>query len=162
MPTLAAGVPLLLLALAGAPLIAPAFVYCHLLARLERRRAAALLGAEFPTRAFPREGSVPVRALSWMSSRGSWLELLYALDRAAVRRLVGRALVFGAWGAALGLLSYPLWGWARRATTCSASATWAALVHVTLGAGALYAAPWLAPRRRRRAARDGPPVAGAG
>jgi len=62
-PTLAAGVPLLLLALAGAPLIAAAFVYCHLLARLERRRAAALLGAEFPTRAFPREGSVPVRAL---------------------------------------------------------------------------------------------------
>jgi len=111
-PTLAAGIPLLLLALAGAPLIAAAFVYCHLLARLERRRAAALLGAEFPTRAFPREGSVPVRALSWMSSRGSWLELLYALIALPFVGWLGGTLVFGAWGAALGLLSYPLWGWA--------------------------------------------------
>ena len=120
-PTLAAGVPLLLLALAGAPLIAVAFVYCHLLARLERRRAAALLGAEFPTRAFPREGSVPVRAVSWMSSRGSWLELLYALDRAAVRRLAGR----DARVRRLGRRDRPAQlsrcgAGRRRATTCSA------------------------------------------
>jgi signal transduction histidine kinase len=144
-PTLAAGVPLLLLALAGAPLIAAAFVYCHLLARLERRRAAALLGAEFPTRAFPREGSVPVRALSWMSSRGSWLELLYALIALPFVGWLGGTLVFGAWGAALGLLSYPLWGWATPGDDLfGLSYLWAVLVHVTLGAGALYAAPWLA------------------
>ena len=143
-PTLAAGVPLLLLALAGAPLIAAAFVYCHLLARLERRRAAALLGAEFPTRAFPREGSVPVRALSWMSSRGSWLELLYALIALPFVGWLGGTLVFGAWGAALGLLSYPLWGWATPGDDLfGLSYLWAVLVHVTLGAGALYAAPWL-------------------
>ena len=71
--SLAIGIPTLLLALAGAPLIALAFFSAHVLARIERRRAAALLGIEFPTRAFPREGSVPVRAVSWMSSRGAWM-----------------------------------------------------------------------------------------
>src|SRR6201989_19695 len=56
MPTLVVGIPLLIVALAGTPLIALAFVFCHLLAKSERRRAAALLGVEFPSRHLPRDG----------------------------------------------------------------------------------------------------------
>jgi len=40
MITLAVGVPMLIVALLGAPLIALAFVFCHVLARMERRRVA--------------------------------------------------------------------------------------------------------------------------
>src|SRR6476660_8857572 len=79
MPTLIVGLPLMIFALAGAPLVALSFVFCHVLAKAERRRAAALLGGEFPSRQLPRDGSLPSRTLRWMSSRGSWLELLYAL-----------------------------------------------------------------------------------
>ena len=39
LPTLVVGTGMLLMALVGAPLIALAFVFCHLLARVERRRA---------------------------------------------------------------------------------------------------------------------------
>src|SRR3954469_23826197 len=141
--TLLAGVPLLLLALAGAPLVVLAFVFCHGLARLERRRAAALLQVEFPTRALPREGSAPVRAVGWMSSRGSWLELCYALVALPFVGWVGGTLVFLAWGGALALLSYPLWGWAGEDVFGLAYAP-AAVLHVAVGAGVLYAAPWLA------------------
>ena len=142
--SLVAGVPLLLLALAGAPLIATAFFVAHLLARLERRRAAALLGTEFSTRAFPREGSVPVRAVAWVSSRGSWMELAYGLIALPIVGWIGGWLVFGAWGAAIGLLSFPLWGWATPGDDVfGLSFGFAAVLHVALGAGALYAAPWL-------------------
>lgn len=144
LPTLVVGVPTLLLALAGAPLIALAFAFCHLLARLERRRAAALLGIEFPTRAFPREGSVPMRAVAWVSSRGSWMELGYALVALPVVGWLGGWLVFGAWGAAIGLISYPLWGWATPGDDLlGLSFAPAAFLHVAVGGGALYAAPWL-------------------
>jgi len=146
-PMLAAGVPLLLLALAGAPLIALAFVFCHVLARAERRRASALLGVEFPSRTLPREGSIPARALRWMSSRGSWLELCYALVALPFVGWVGAGLVFTAWGAAVAFLTYPVWslpapgggdvlGWEIGYAP-------AAALHVVAGAGALYAAPWL-------------------
>ncbi|HEX6021586.1 MAG TPA: sensor domain-containing protein, partial [Solirubrobacter sp.] len=78
-PTLAVGLGLLLFALVGAPLIAAAFAFCHLLARAERRRVRALLGIDFPSRTLPRDGSVPRRAFKWMSSRGAWFELLYGV-----------------------------------------------------------------------------------
>ena len=56
--------------------------------------------------------------------------------------------MFFAWGAALALLSFPLWGWRRRRRRRSSAATSATsrprCVHVAGGAGALYAAPWLA------------------
>jgi signal transduction histidine kinase len=144
-PLLAMGVPMLMLALAGAPLIALAFVFCHVLARLERRRAGALLNVRFPSRTLPRDGSVPSRALRWMRSRGSWLELLYALLALPFVGWVGGALVFFCWGAALAFLTFPLWGWA----TVSGGEIFgmgfapSAVLHVATGAGALYAAPWL-------------------
>src|SRR4051794_37013865 len=145
MPTLVLGVPLLIVALAGTPLIALAFVFCHVLAKGERRRAAALLGIEFPSRHLPRDGALPSRALRWMSSRGSWLELCYALVALPFVGWLGGFLVFGAWGTALAFLTFPLWGWA----TASHGALFglgfffSALIHVIAGAGALYAAPWL-------------------
>src|SRR4051812_45594704 len=111
MPMLVFGLGSLVLALAGAPLVALVFVFCHLLARAERRRAAALLGVEFPSRTLPRDGSLPARALAWMRSRGSWLELCYAIVALPFVGWVGGALVFMAWGAALAFLTFPLWGW---------------------------------------------------
>src|SRR3954469_21849946 len=146
-PSLLAGVPLLIFALAGAPLIALAFVFCHLLARAERRRAGALLGVTFPNRTFPRDGSLPSRALRWMSSRGSWLELCYALVALPFVGWVGGFLVFLAWGAALALLTFPLWGWATAGggTMFGAGIGFApsAALHFAGGAAAGYAAPWL-------------------
>src|ERR1700750_161125 len=58
MPTLVVGFPLLIVALAGTPLIALAFIFCHLLARVERRRVGAMMGVEFPRRQIPRDGSI--------------------------------------------------------------------------------------------------------
>ncbi|MDA0184938.1 sensor histidine kinase [Solirubrobacter phytolaccae] len=142
--SLAVGIPTLLLALAGAPLVALAFFSAHVLARIERRRAAALLGIEFPTRAFPREGSVPVRAVAWVSSRGAWMEMLYGLVALPIVGALGGALVFWAWGAAIGLLSYPLWGWATPGDDVfGLPYVPAAFLHLVLGLAALGAAPWL-------------------
>jgi signal transduction histidine kinase len=147
-PMLAAGVPLLMLALAGAPLIALAFVFCHVLARFERRRIGALMGVQFPSRTLPRDGSAPSRALRWMRSRGSWLELCYALVALPFVGWVGGFLVFFAWGAAFAFLSFPLWGWATAGGGdffgMDLGYAPSSVLHVVTGAGALYAAPWLA------------------
>ncbi|HET6551097.1 MAG TPA: sensor histidine kinase [Solirubrobacter sp.] len=143
-PTLAAGVPLLIFALAGAPLIAFAFVVCHLLARVEQRRVGALLGVEFPSRMLPADGSWFSRGSRWMRSRGSWLELCYALVALPFVGWVGGALVFTAWGAALTFLTFPLWGWAAAGDSFGLPFVPAAVLNVAIGAGALYAAPWLA------------------
>jgi signal transduction histidine kinase len=144
-PTLLVGVPLLVVALAGTPLIALAFIFCHVLARVERRRAAALLGVEFPSRQLSRDGSLGARAVRWMSSRGSWLELCYALIALPFVGWIGGFLVFGAWGAALAFLSFPLWGWATadHGNLFGLGFFASALLHVIAGALALYAAPWL-------------------
>src|SRR4051812_43603155 len=145
--TLLIGVPMLVFALVGAPLIAFAFVFCHVLARAERRRAAALMGIDFPTRTLPRDGSAVARVTRWMASRGSWLELCYGLVALPFVGWFGGFLVFVAWGAALALISFPLWGWLPAAG--DELFGWhigfapSAVVHVAFGAGALYAAPWI-------------------
>ncbi len=145
--TLAVGVPMLIFALLGAPLIALAFVFCHVLARMERRRIAAVMGIEFPTRQLPREGSPAARATRWMRSRGSWLELCYGLVALPFVGWFGAFLVFLGWGAALALLTFPLWGWAPDGAGELFGAhigfAASAVIHVAFGAGALYAAPWL-------------------
>src|SRR3954451_24515608 len=68
LPALLVSLPLLLVALAGLPLLWLILGFCHALALAERRRAAALLGAAFPVRALPREGWLPGRMLAWMRS----------------------------------------------------------------------------------------------
>src|SRR4051812_20105934 len=145
--TLAVGVPMLIFALLGAPLIALAFVFCHVLARTERRRAAAVMGVEFPTRVLPREGSPVARASRWMRSRGSWLELCYGLIALPFVGWFGGFLVFLAWGAAASLLTFPLWGWAPAGGDelfgWDVGFAPSAAIHVAFGAGALYAAPWI-------------------
>ena len=87
LPTLLVGTALLVVALAGLPLIVLAFAFSHLLARLERRRVKAVFGIDFPTRHLPRDGNWLSRALRWLGSRGAWLELTLRARRAAVRRL---------------------------------------------------------------------------
>ena len=82
-----------------------------------------------------------------MRSRGAWLELCYGLVALPFVGWFGGFLVFFAWGAALALLTFPLWGWA--ADGGGELFGWdigfvpSAVVHVAFGAGALYAAPWL-------------------
>ncbi len=142
--TLVISVPLLILALVGLPGIWLALAFCHGLALGERRRAAALLGAQFPVRRFPVGGSMPSRTLLWMRSRGSWLELCYSVVALPIVGGFGALLVFNAWGAALALLSFPLWGWAVAGRTFGLGYAAAAPLHVALGVAALYAAPWLA------------------
>jgi signal transduction histidine kinase len=148
LPTLILGSALLVVALAGLPLIVGAFAFAHLLARLERRRVAAVFGIDFPTRHLPRDGNLLNRALRWLGSRGAWLELCYALVALPFVGWIGSALVFFAWGSALALLTFPLWGLLADGSGVifglDIGFAPSALVHVTGGAGALYAAPWLA------------------
>ncbi len=147
-PTLLAGTALLLLALVGAPLLAFVFAASHVLARAERRRVGALLGVDFPSRTLPRDGSVPRRALKWMSSRGAWLELIYAVVALPFVGWVGGFLVFTAWGVALSFLTFPVWGWATPGEGdlfgFDVGYGYSSALHVIGGAAALYAAPWLA------------------
>ena len=120
-PTLALAVPLLVVALAGLPLIVFAFALCHLLARVERRRITAVFGTEFPTRHLPRDGRLPSRAMRWVGRRGAWMELCYAVVALPFVGWIGSFLVFFAWGAALAFLSFPLWGCSSTAAArCSA------------------------------------------
>jgi signal transduction histidine kinase len=148
LPTLLLGTALLVVALAGLPLIVVVFALSHLLARLERRRVAAVFGIDFPTRHLPREGNVLQRTLGWLGSRGAWLELTYALVALPFVGFIGSSLVFFAWGAALALLTFPLWGLLADGSGVIFGLDMgfapSALVHVAGGAGALYAAPWLA------------------
>ena len=147
-PTLLAGTALLLFALVGAPLLAFVFAATHVLARFERRRVGALLGIDFPSRSLPRDGSVPRRALKWMSSRGAWLELIYGVVALPFVGWVGGFLVFTGWGVALSFLTFPLWGWATPGEGdlfgFDVGYGYSSALHVAGGAAALYAAPWLA------------------
>src|SRR4051794_41477692 len=77
LPTLLVGTALLVVALAGLPLIVLAFAFSHLLARLERRRVLAVFGVDFPTRHIPRDGNWLNRTLGWLGSRGARLPLTY-------------------------------------------------------------------------------------
>ena len=71
---------------------------------------SAVFGIDFPTRHLPRDGNLLSRALRWLGSRGAWMELCYALVALPFVGWVGSFLVFFAWGAALALLTFPLWG----------------------------------------------------
>jgi signal transduction histidine kinase len=147
-PMLVVAVPLLVVALAGAPLIVFAFALCHMLATVERRRIRAMFGVEFPTRHLPRDGNLPGRALRWLGTRGAWMELCYAVIALPFLGWVGSFLVFFAWGAALGLLTFPLWALLADGSGMLFGSDIgylpSAAIHFTAGAGALYAAPWLA------------------
>ena len=147
-PTLFVGTFLLLFALVGAPLVAFVFAATHVLARAERRRVRALLGIDFPSRTLPRDGSVPRRALKWMSSRGAWLELIYGVVALPFVGFVGGMLVFTGWGLAVCFLTFPLWGWATPGEGdlfgFDVGYGYSSALHVAGGAAALYAAPWLA------------------
>src|SRR3954449_9806174 len=92
--TVVIAVPLLIVALAGLPLLLLAFAMCHGLALTERRRAAALLGADFPVRTLPSDRGPAARLLAWMRSRGAWLELCYALVGLPIVAWVGGTIVF--------------------------------------------------------------------
>src|SRR4051812_46867870 len=79
----ALALPLMIVALAGLPLLWLAFAVSHAVALGERRRARALLGAEFPVRPLPRRIFASVRA------RGSWVEACLSGGAPPLLRLGG-------------------------------------------------------------------------
>jgi signal transduction histidine kinase len=141
------GVPLLIVALAGVPILWMVIAFDHGLAKLERNRAAALLGVEFPVRRFARGASLPRDMLAWMGSRGCWLELTHALVALPLLGWLGGFLAFLAWGGGLAFLSFPAWGWATagKGVVLGAEIGFgpSAVLHVVAGLLLLCAAPWL-------------------
>jgi signal transduction histidine kinase len=142
------GVPLMLLALVGLPLLWVAFGISRGVAEIERWQAAAFLGADLPLRPWVRQGALPSRMWQRTKSRGSWLELVYALMVRPLASLAGATVVFAAWGGGLAFVLFPLYG--RHTTSHGALFGWSpmwgisVLVHVVIGVGLLLAAPWLA------------------
>jgi signal transduction histidine kinase len=144
---LCVGVPLLVVALAGVPILWTLFAFDHGLAKLERDRAAALLGVEFPVRRFAHGASLPRNMLAWMGSRGCWLELTHALVALPLLGWFGGFLAFLAWGGGLAFVSFPAWGWATAGKGVVLGVELgfggSAVVHVVAGLLLLGAAPWL-------------------
>ena len=149
-PTLALGVPLLVVALAGLPLIAFAFALCHLLATVERRRVARGVRDRVPDPPAParRQPRRAARCAGSARAAPGWSSATRSIALPFVG-WVGGLLVFFAWGAALGAADASRCG--RCSPTgrgCSSAPTSAtsrrAAIHFAAGAGALYAAPWLA------------------
>ncbi len=141
------GTPLLIVALAGLPILWFVFAFDHTLAKLERNRAASMLGVDFPVRRFPGTGSPPRRMLNWMGSRGCWLELTYALVALPLLGWLGGFLTFCAWGGGLAFISFPAWGWAAAGAGSLLGAdvgfAASAVIHVVTGVALLCAAPWV-------------------
>jgi signal transduction histidine kinase len=140
---------LMVLALMGLLFLWLGFVISHVLALLERRRADALLGVEFRVRPLgPADGNPLKRIWAWTRSRGSWLELCYALLALPFVGFCGAVLVFTAFGVAVAFLTFPLWGWAAAGGASvlglHVGFAAAAVVHVAVGAAAFVAAPPLA------------------
>ena len=108
-----------------------------------------MLGIEFPTRTLPRDGLGVARALRWMRSRGSWLELCYALVALPFVGWFGGAPRLLRLGRRARAAQLPAVGLGRRRRRRAVRLRHrlpaaSAVVHVAVGAGALYAAPWLA------------------
>lgn len=141
-------VPLTLLALVGLPLLWIAFGISRGVAEIERWQSAVFLGADLPLRPWARPGALPSRMWQRTKSRGSWLELVYALVVRPLISFAGAVVVFGAWGGGLAFVLFPLYGGhtASHGALFGWSPEWAisVLVHVVIGLGLLLAAPWLA------------------
>ena len=161
------GAALLVVALAGLPLIVLAFALCHLLARLERRRVRGGLRDRLPHPPPParRQPAQPRAALARLARRLAGA--LLRARRAAVRRLDRLPASSSSPGAPRSRCS------ASRSGACSPTAAAmifgadigyvpSAVAHVAGGAGALLRRSLARARRRRRAGRDGAAAARAG
>nr|WP_232291873.1 histidine kinase [Frankia sp. QA3] len=150
------GVPLLLLALFGVPLIWFGLVVARLSTRFDAWRFEAMLGRRLPLRRSPardpaRRPGVVGRAgaeLRRLRAGGSWLNVLYVLVVAPLFGWFGGWLLFAAWGGGLAFLFFPAYGYAlaggERIFGQYLGYGGAVALHVGLGAAALLAAPWLA------------------
>jgi signal transduction histidine kinase len=141
------GVPLLIVALIGLPIVWLVLAFDHVLGKVERNRAAALMGVDFPVRRFPSDGPLPRRLLDWVTSRGCWLELAYALVALPLLGWLGAFLTFCAWGGGLAFVTFPLWGWATAGSGSLFGADVGfpvnAVLHFAGGVALLFAAPWV-------------------
>ncbi len=140
---------LMVLALVGLLILWVAFGVSRGVARLEATRAQVFLGEPIRLRPAPREdGSLPARMWARTKARGTWLELVYAGLVLPVCGWIGATVVCAAWGAGLGFLLYPAYGWATasggRMPGWDPGYPVSVLVHVAAGIALLLAAPWIA------------------
>jgi signal transduction histidine kinase len=94
----------------GVPILAATIVAMRWLARLERWRAARVLGGSIPTSYLPpQRGGV----IGWMRTAlgdaATWKDLLWLMIVLPALGLAGFTLAVCTWGTTLGLLSLPAW-----------------------------------------------------
>jgi len=92
----------------GVPILALTVVAARGMARLERRRAAAVLAEPIPSSyAPPNRAGMVGRLLTALGDAATWKDLLWLLIVLPVLGLAGFTLAVCAWGTALGTLSLP-------------------------------------------------------
>ncbi|MCM3882852.1 sensor domain-containing protein [Frankia sp. R82] len=149
------GVPLLLVALAGVPLIWAGLVTARLATRVDAWRFETILGRRLPLRPSPAHPPPAdgVRArvggeLRRLRSGGSWLDACYALVVVPLFGWLGGWLLFVAWGGGLAFVLFPAYGFTLTAGDRVFGQDFgygtSVTLHVGLGVAALLAAPWLA------------------
>ncbi len=151
---LVVGIPLLLLALVGLVLICFALGVARFTATVDAWRFRVLLGQELrlrPTSLRPPAAGgrrLPARLWAWATSKGAWLGVVYCLLVLPLVGWAGGYLLLAAWGGGLAFLLFPAYGYAladgSEVFGLDTGYGTSVAIHVTLGAAALLAAPWLA------------------
>jgi signal transduction histidine kinase len=99
------------LLIVGLPVVLATFALFRLLAELERKRAALVLGAPIPSAYRAHEGHLGQRLLGALSDPQSWKDLAY-LGLFGVVGFVWGTIWLAVWAYALGSLTAPAWWWA--------------------------------------------------
>src|SRR4051794_9173850 len=100
----------LLITLVGLPVILATIVISRWMARLERRRAALVLGRPVVEAYAPLEGGLLARLRAAVGDPQTWKDLVWHLLLLGIG-IADFTIAVTAWGTALGLLSMPAWWW---------------------------------------------------
>src|SRR4051794_5818589 len=100
----------LLITLVGLPVILATIVIGRWMARLERRRAALVLGRPVVEAYAPLEGGLLARLRAAVGDPQTWKDLVWHLLLLGIG-IADFTIAVTAWGTALGLLSMPAWWW---------------------------------------------------
>jgi signal transduction histidine kinase len=143
------GVPTLILALVGLPLLWCALGVAHGVAHLERLRMLLFGNTELAIEPLPtNDGSIWARW--WLRTRTlpAWRQLIWAGAVMPVLNWALAAVVFAVWGGVLALLTFPAYGGfiVSRGMFLGVDVGFGASLvgHVALGLALLLTAPWVA------------------